>query len=131
MNAGRQQESPDRVDEFAAPKLVGVAGRHADHEEKWCNKPTTHQTVMASGAVEVEGARDWHDRFEVRRPLDGGFYLRPGEIGDSDHADVSVGPWLDGRPLDKVVHVAAFLAVEEAERSPSRCVPRQLAITCT
>ena len=70
---------------------------------------------MHRGLVQV--GRDGHreDRLEMRWPLDCGFQLGHGEVADPDHADVAVAPWLGRRPLDEVVHVAAFGGVEEPE----------------
>jgi hypothetical protein len=49
----------------------------------------------------------------VRRALDCRFHLRSGEVTNADHADIAIRPGLLGGPLDEVVHVPAFLAVEK------------------
>lgn len=62
-------------------------------------------------------AFDGHDGLEMRRSFHRCFPLRPGEVTDADHADIAVRPWLLRSPLDEIVHVAAFLAVEKAKGS--------------
>jgi hypothetical protein len=70
---------------------------------------------MRGRFIEVERARYGHDRFEVRRTLGGGFHLGSSEIADAHHPNVALGPGLRRRPFDEIVHIPAFLAVEEAE----------------
>jgi hypothetical protein len=83
--------------------------------EKRRDETAAHQTVMRGRFVEVECAGDGHDRFQVRRPLHGSFHLCSGEIADPNHADIAVRPGLLRGPLNKVVHVATFLAIKETK----------------
>ncbi len=65
--------------------------------------------------VKVVRTGDRHDRFQMWRLLDRGLHLGAREIADADHADVAIRPRLGGGPLDQVVHVLAFLAIEETK----------------
>src|ERR1700739_2459609 len=115
VNAGGEQKCSHGIHQFAAPELVGIPGCHADHEKEGCDKTAAHQSVVCRRLIEVECAGDRHDGFEVRRLFHCGFHLRSREITDPDHADISVRPGLLRGPLDQVVHVTAFLAIEETE----------------
>src|SRR5580704_16650977 len=92
-----------------------MTGCHADHIEERCDKAAAHQSMVRSRLIEVECAGDWHDRFEMRRPLHGGFHLRSSKVTDADHPYIAVRPWLWRRPLHQVVHVPAFLTVKKAK----------------
>jgi hypothetical protein len=72
----------------------------------WWTAPSYRSAVTATGK----------DRLEMRRLFDGGFQLRHREVTDAEHADVAVAPRLRRHPLDQVVHVTAFLRIEETER---------------
>ena len=115
VDAGGQQKSTHGVHQLAAPELVGVPRRHPDHEEERCEKAAAHQSMMRRRLIEVECTSDGHDGFEMRRPFNGSFHLRSGEITDPNHADIAVRPWLLRGPLDEVVHVTTFLPIKETE----------------
>src|SRR5450755_4145720 len=89
--------------------------RHTDHVEERSDKAAAHQSVMCRRFIEIVGAGDRHDGFEMRRPFDGSFHLRTSEVADSNHADITVRPRLLRRPLDKIVHVTTFLPIKETE----------------
>src|SRR4029077_1775307 len=78
-----QKQRPNRIDQLAAPELVGMTRRHADHIEKRRDEPAAHQAVMRRGAVQVKGACDGHNGLEVWWTLDGGLHLRASEIADA------------------------------------------------
>src|ERR1700736_1174789 len=59
----------------------------------------------------------------MRRPLYSSFHLCSGEVANPDHADIAVGPSLLRRPLDKVMHVMAFLTVKKAKGSAGTTGP--------
>ena len=73
--------------------------------------------MVVGALVQVARHGKGKDRFEVRRPLDGRLQLGHREVADADHADVSVAPRLSRDPLHEVMHVLAFLGVEEVERA--------------
>src|SRR5579864_2029358 len=115
MDARRQQKRSHGVDQPAAPELIRVTGCHADHIEKWREETAAHQTMMRSRFVKIVGSGDWHDGFQVRRPLHRGLHLRSGKITDAEHAHIPVRPRLLPCPLHQIVHIAAFLTVKKAE----------------
>jgi hypothetical protein len=65
--------------------------------------------------IKVVCSGDGHDGFEMRRPFDGSFHLRSREITDPNHPDTAVRPRLLRDPLDEIVHITAFLPIEETE----------------
>ena len=60
----------------------------------------------------ASGRRRRDDAAQVRRALSGGQPLDGAEIGSSRHADIAVGPGLQGDPLDGVVSVLPLAEVE-------------------
>src|SRR5580698_7581153 len=114
-----EQKVTHGVHQRAAPELVGMAGRHTDHVEERSDKAAAYQSMMRCRFIEVICTSDGHDGFEMRRPFNGSLHLCTGEIANPNHADIAVRPRLLRGPLDKVVHVATFLSIKEAE-GPAR-----------
>ena len=61
MDAWSEQNCPNCVNQLAAPELIGMAGGHADHEEKGSKKATAHHTVVGRRLIKIEGSCDGHD----------------------------------------------------------------------
>jgi YebC/PmpR family DNA-binding regulatory protein len=78
---------------------------------------------MRGRVVQVGRRRHREDRLQVRWTLDRSLQLGHREVADADHADVAVAPGLRSRPLHEVVHVAAFLRIEEAEGTAGTAGP--------
>src|SRR5258708_8300213 len=73
--------------------------------------------MMRRRLIEIECSGDGHDGLQMRWPLHRGLHLRSSEIANTDHSDIGVRQRLLRSPLDEVVHVATFLAVEKSKGS--------------
>src|SRR5882757_2872892 len=52
VDAGTQQDLAHGAHQLTAPELVGMAGRHTDHEEEGSKKAAAHQAVMGCRLIE-------------------------------------------------------------------------------